>query len=103
MGQETEVVKSETETPKVDVSAEKIQVAKVETAKVEKPVVVKIEDTTAKVENPIEVKTDASIKIEKAKAIFEVMPHITTIWFDKNGDWRFYSTPGSTPINKNKS
>lgn len=99
MGQETEVVKSEAEIPESakaeipKVEPAKVEVAKVEAVKVENPIEVK----------PVEVKPDATIKIEKAKAIFEAMPHITTIWFDKNGDWRFYSTPGSTPINKEKS
>jgi hypothetical protein len=37
---------------------------------------------------------------ERAAVIFEAMPHIHTIWFDQQGAWRFYETPGSTPIEK---
>jgi hypothetical protein len=72
-------------------------IEKTETKKVEeesKPVETKKVDA---------IKNDALINIEKAKAIFEVMPHITTIWFNKKGEWRFYQTPDSTPIHKEKS
>lgn len=37
---------------------------------------------------------------EQAKIIFEAMPHIHSIWFDENGAWRFYPTPGAVPVHK---
>lgn len=37
---------------------------------------------------------------EQAKVIFATMPHIQSIWFDEEGAWRYYPTPGATPIHK---
>ena len=97
MAQEKEVVKSEAETATAKVVETKVETAKVEVGS-EKVETVKTEETKVPA-----IKTDASINIEKAKAIFEAMPHITTIWFDKKGGWRFYPTPDSNPIHKEKS
>ena len=79
----TEELKSVEETEKV---VEKVE----ENQKVEE-----VKPIEQKKENP-------SINLEKAKAIFEAMPHITSIWFDKKGEWRFYPTPDSQPIHKEK-
>jgi hypothetical protein len=35
-----------------------------------------------------------------ADALFSKFPHVHTIWFDEKGAWRFYETPGTTPIEK---
>ena len=76
---------------KTEMIAEKVE----ETEKVK-------EDKTVETPKKEEQK-NPSINIDKAKAIFEVMPHITTIWFDKKGEWRFYPTPDSKPIHKEKN
>lgn len=38
--------------------------------------------------------------VEQAKIIFAAMPHIQSIWFDQEGGWRYYPTPGAIPIHK---
>ena len=43
---------------------------------------------------------DANPNQEQADAIFANMPHVHTIWFDESGAWRFYETPGTTPIER---
>lgn len=35
-----------------------------------------------------------------ADALFSKFPHVHTIWFDEKGAWRFYETPGTTPIER---
>jgi hypothetical protein len=35
-----------------------------------------------------------------AEALFSKFPHVHTIWFDDKGAWRFYETPGTTPIER---
>jgi len=54
---------------------------------------IEIEDT--KPEEPA-----ANTNEKQAEAIFAAMPHIHTIWFDENGGWRFYETPGTVAISR---
>lgn len=35
-----------------------------------------------------------------ADTLFSKFPYVHTIWFDEKGAWRFYATPGSTPIER---